>query len=254
MWVFSGLLSVRFVSEGWIRAWMERVKLWNTGAGCEPPSVLQPCCSAVLLTSRLAPVLPDCEQLLTCAGVPVASSHLLTFPAPLWMLPVLEEIPCRTVTRVEMGVFRLVLVISLPKAFLFSLEFWILSFPYSLPVRAQALCVHLCFMLLLWIYFLSGNNIVTVSWQFLFSVLYEITWALIVAELLFLMLSEGNKQVATEDLYWDLTVLSQKALYLLLATLQHFFFLWLFTAIPLVQHCVVLSTSSDSWGNVEKRD
>lgn len=103
----------------------------------------------MLLTSRLAPVLPDCEQLLTCAGVPVAASHLLTFPASLWMLPVLEEIPCRTVTRVEMGVFRLVLVINLPKAFLFSLEFWILSFPYSLPVRAQALCVHLCFMLLL---------------------------------------------------------------------------------------------------------
>lgn len=31
--------------------------------------------------------------------------------------------------------------------------------------------------------------------------LFEIMWALIVAEFLFLLLSEGNKQVAMEDLH-----------------------------------------------------
>lgn len=136
---------------------------WSTGSpGIQVLGVMSLCAVALQLCCVSGLTIGPCAAWLWTAAdtrrCPCGCQPFADFPC-LSSDATSAWTPCRILTHVEVGIFRLALVTNLPKAPLFPLEFWILSFPYSLPGWGTgSVCAPVCFMLLSWIYFLTREQ------------------------------------------------------------------------------------------------
>lgn len=147
------------------------------------------CRAGDLTISQLSQGLSSYEELLTWLGCLWGHILLVGFPCCSQRFTSAWKSP----HAVGGMLFTLLLVINHVRASQFLLEVWIFSFPCWLSVLWWEGSACACFGLS-WLCFFSRSSNVTVSWQLLFSVLFELVQAWIVAEqCVTLTLSRRNK-------------------------------------------------------------